>query len=95
MGGIAAGPDGNLWFAEGGSGQICRMTPQGATTEFPMPTVTSMPVGVAAGPDGNLWVTESGAAKVARLTPAGVFTEFPISSGGAGSAITAGPDGNL
>ena len=60
-----------------------------------MPTFTSMPVGVAAGPDCNLWVTESGAAKVARLTPAGVFTEFPISSGGAGSAITAGPAGNL
>src|SRR6266581_2989335 len=36
--GIAAGPDGNLWFTEGGGNKIGRITTAGAITEFPIPT---------------------------------------------------------
>jgi virginiamycin B lyase len=54
---ISSGPDGNLWLTSGSSssGPICRMTPTGAATVFPAP---SIPSGTAiAGPDsaGNMW----------------------------------------
>ena len=37
-GGITAGPDGNLWFAEGTAQKIGRITTAGVVTEFPIPT---------------------------------------------------------
>ena len=58
--GIAAGPDGNLWFTESNANKIGRITTAGVITEFPIPTAGSGPFGIAAGPDGNLWFTELG-----------------------------------
>jgi hypothetical protein len=57
-GGIAVGPDGNLWFAEGGINRVGRITLTGTVTGFPVPTTASGPSDIAAGPDGNLWFTE-------------------------------------
>ena len=57
--GIAAGPDGNLWFTEDVGNRIGRITTAGVVTEFPFRRASSEPVGIAAGPDGNLWFTES------------------------------------
>ncbi len=65
VGTLAAGPDGNVWFAcfrersgRGGQALIGRITPQGQVSEFS----TGIPPGlgvddVVAGPDGNLWFT--------------------------------------
>ena len=40
--GIAAGPDGNLWFTEAATGnRIGRITPTGTITEYPLPTADS------------------------------------------------------
>lgn len=66
-GGIAAGPDGNLWFTEvtcpaGAActnGRLGRITPAGQITEFPLPNPASFPGFITAGPDGNLWFTAS------------------------------------
>ena len=55
--GIAAGPDGNLWFTEPAA-QIGRITPAGAITEYPAAHSLQRPRGIAAGPDGNMWFTE-------------------------------------
>src|SRR5438132_1619158 len=52
--GIAAGPDGNLWFTEYNGNNVARVTTSGVFTEYPIPTATSTPWGIAAGPDGNL-----------------------------------------
>jgi streptogramin lyase len=102
LGGITLGPDGNLWFTEGSEypeeGQIGRITPQGAVTQF---ATGNMFVdrglhGIASGPDGNLWFTNE-AGEVGSITPSGVVTKF--STGIAPDArpyeIAAGPDGNL
>ena len=52
---IAAGPDGNLWFAERGSARIARITSTGQVTEFSAGiTPSSQPLGIVAGPDGNV-----------------------------------------
>src|ERR1700684_2873465 len=54
--GIAAGPDGNVWFTELGANVIGRSTLTGEMTEF---TGLAGPAEtIAAGPDGNLWFTE-------------------------------------
>jgi streptogramin lyase len=93
--GIAAGPDGNLWFTESNGNRIGRITPAGAVTEF---TAAGTPTGIAAGPDGNLWFTEFLGKKIGRITPAGVVTEFSAGitpADGYPSGIAAGPDGNL
>ena len=99
--GIAAGPDGNVWFTEQGPVAIGRITPTGAITEFPIPSevrVPGQPGGIVAGPDGSLWFTENpGDVAIGRITPGGTITEFqiPTPSVAALAWITAGPDGNL
>jgi virginiamycin B lyase len=92
--GIAAGPDGALWFTESG-GKIGRITTDGVITEFPVPTANSQPHGIAAGPDGAMWFTENYANQIGRITMAGVVTEFSIPTAGGPWGIAAGPDGNL
>jgi len=67
--GIAAGPDGNLWFTELGANQIGRVTTSGAFREFPIPTAGSYADGIAAGPDGNLWFTEFYGNKIGVVRP--------------------------
>ena len=94
------GHDGNLWFTEGGSEDIGRITPSGTITEFPIPTAHGVPAGVTggitAGPDGNVWFTEQAANAVGRITPGGTITSFPIpTAASVPDGITAGPDGTL
>ncbi|MGH2873266.1 MAG: virginiamycin B lyase family protein, partial [Solirubrobacteraceae bacterium] len=101
FGGIAAGPDGNVWFTEENVGKIGKINPStGAITEYPIATPGSNPDGIAAGPDGNMWFTEEGHNAIGRITPSGEITEFPLPlpSGGTPatpSEIAAGPDGNM
>src|SRR5439155_548416 len=92
--GIVAGPDGNLWFADGSA--IGKVTTSGVFTEYTIPTADSFPYSIAAGPDGNLWFTEGGGSKVAKVTTSGVFTEYPVpSTSSPPFAVTPGPDGNV
>jgi streptogramin lyase len=91
--GITVGPDGNLGFAQFASSQIARITPDGAITEYPVPTAGSAPSRIVAGPDGNLWFTEFDAGQVGRFDPVSeTFDEFPVGSGTSSgpAAITAG-----
>ena len=92
--GIAAGPDGNLWFTEYDGNRVGRITPGGTVTEFSAGiTAGAKPHGIAAGPDGNLWFTEGLGDNVGRITTTGTVTEFPGST--LAGEITAGPDGNM
>jgi streptogramin lyase len=100
--GIAAGPDGNLWFTEAGSpGAIGRITPASTVTEFGTGlTADSGLFGITAGPDGNLWFTEENSpGRIGRITPGAPNTITEFSTGltvnSAPGGITAGPDGNV
>jgi len=94
--GIAAGPDGALWFTEGDANKIGRITTGGTITEYPVTTANSAPVGIAAGPDGALWFTEATTNKIGRITTGGTITEYPVpTSNSAPVGIAAGPDGAL
>src|SRR5690348_12279128 len=61
-GGIAAGPEGNLWFTQNtlfkGQPAIGRITPAGKVTKFKQGlTRATQPLEITAGPDGNMWFT--------------------------------------
>jgi streptogramin lyase len=85
-GSIALGPDGAMWFTQGGW-QIGRIDASGVITELPIPAIA---YSIALGSDGNLWMTTPGG--IGRMTPAGAFTLFPVAGA---LRITSGPDGNL
>jgi virginiamycin B lyase len=67
--GIAAGPDGNLWFTDSGRTEIGRISPDGTVVACAVPTPDSLPRGIALGADGNLWFAEWTGNKIGRLTP--------------------------
>ncbi len=94
--GIAAGPDGNLWFTE--TQKIGRITPAGVITEFPLPVLWlgSGPNKITAGPDGNLWFTETAGSGIGKITTSGVISEYGLPDGSANpTGITIGPDGYI
>jgi hypothetical protein len=96
--GIAAGPDGNLWFTETVANQIGEINPTThAITEFPVPTPKSGPTGITSGPDGDLWFTEFNADKIGTINPTThVITESTVPTATSEpDGIAAGPDGNL
>ncbi|MGH2892691.1 MAG: virginiamycin B lyase family protein [Solirubrobacteraceae bacterium] len=96
--GIAAGPDGNLWFPEAGADKIGEVNPTtGATADFAVPTAGSFPLGIALGPDGNLWFTEFAADKIGEINPVShAISDFTIPTAASGPvAIVAGPNGNV
>ena len=99
--GIAAGPDGNMWFVEVSGSRFGRVTPAGAVTDFSTGSgisTNARPWGIAAGPDGNLWFTEEMGNRIGRLTPAtasAVELTAGISPGAGLRGIAGGPDGNV
>ncbi|MEA2696093.1 MAG: virginiamycin lyase, partial [Myxococcales bacterium] len=92
-GGIASGPDGNLWIAERGFTRVGRLTPSLTFTDIP--GLSGPAAGIAAGPDGNLWLTENSVAKIGRITPAGTLVEFALAVDSLPRAPAAGADGNI
>ena len=65
--GIAAGPDGNVWFAELGGNNVGRITPDGTIAEFPLPNPNSQPFAIAQGTDGVMWFTEQSGNRIGRI----------------------------
>jgi len=101
---ITMGPDGNLWFTDGGTNSIGRVitptTSAGAANIllFPMPTGSGSPGGITAGPaDGKLWITKADTWNATAANPP-AFTEVGPKGNtnlGTPAEITAGPDGAL
>lgn len=91
---IAAGPEGNMWFTDGGANKIGRITLGGAVTEFGAGITPNAELsGIALGPDGNMWFTERGGHKLGRITSTGIVTEFSagLSNNPDIYGVTAGP----
>ena len=92
--GIVIGPDGNIWFADAGGGDIARMSLTGAITQFLLPTRGHGPSFIAAGGDGNLWFADE-AYRLGRITTSGVITELQLPVGDQPGRFASGPDGSL
>jgi streptogramin lyase len=67
IGGIAAGPDGNIWHTEPQRSRIGRIEPIGHITEFAVPRPAS-PYTIIAGPDHALWFADAGGPTLGRIT---------------------------
>ena len=92
--GIAAGPDGALWFANYVNSSIGRITTGGVVTNY-TGTGISNPEEITAGPDGALWLTNAGNNSIGRITTTGVVTNYTGTGISYPVGITAGPDGAL
>ena len=109
--GLAAGPDGNMWFTQSrcaycdpnAPGQkpnegatIGKITPQGTITEYTLPDYHAGPRDITAGPDGKMWFTEYVGNKIGRIATNGTVTEFALPVANSfPMGITTGSDGNL
>jgi virginiamycin B lyase len=80
--GIAAGPDGALWFAGDSAfnGWIGRITTAGKTTRYFVPA--GYPDRITAGPDGALWFTAPSTgpppSQIGRIDTGGRITQYPL-----------------
>ena len=99
--GIVTGPDRAIWFSHGDT--IGRMTLDGQTTDYAVPTPNPAIGWLHVGPDRAIWFAERAGNNIGRITVDGTVTEYPIptASGCEGEAtsvpqgITTGRDGNL
>ena len=91
---ITTGADSTLWFTEGSSPKLGRLTSTGQLTQLNLPPrITTRDI--VAGADGNLWFTAY-KDKIGRITPTGVVTQFPLPTPDSDPFdIAAGPDGNI
>lgn len=97
LGGIAPGPDGNMWFTDDGTTpEIGQITPGGEIQEFELPS-DSDPVDIAAGPDGNLWFTDGGTnPAIGRISTDGsLLPEISLPSGSKPIGIAEGSDDHM
>jgi subtilase family serine protease len=91
--GIAAGPDGNIWFIENGFYSYAEVyTTSGSfVAQYGLPQFACM---ITSGPDGNLWFLA--AQSVGSISTSGAGSVYPLPQQHYyEDAITAGPDGNI
>ncbi|MCC5952025.1 MAG: S-layer homology domain-containing protein [Acidimicrobiia bacterium] len=92
--GIAAGPDGTLWFTNLGNSSIGQITPDAVVSNFTGSRIDS-PSEITTGPDGNVWFTNFANSSIGRITPDGVVSNFTSRGINGPDGMVAGPDGNL
>jgi virginiamycin B lyase len=56
--GVAAAPDGNVWFADRGRNRVGLVTPAGRVFEYPVPTPNAQPTAILPLALGRLAFTE-------------------------------------
>ena len=89
--GIAAAPDGSLWFTDFNNNSLWRYEPAADRfTQYPVPTPGANPYDVAVNENGIVWFSESGANQIGRLNPeTGDITETPVEVTPRGIAVAA------
>src|SRR5207248_2125941 len=93
--GIAAGPDGALWFTNQDNNSSGLITTPGIVAKFSGPGIFG-PEGIASGPDGALWFTSGGnGSSIGRITTAGIVTNFTGPGISSPLGIASGSDGAL
>ena len=67
--GIAAGPDGTLWFIDPMAGRFERISSRGTITELPATSIVGKRIGgFTIGPDGAVWFTEIERGVIGRIS---------------------------
>src|SRR5580698_4973118 len=73
--GIAAGPDGGLWFTSQRYSSVERISTSGVVANHNSPS-GSITWGITAGSDGALWYTNLGNNVIGRVTTSGVLSYY-------------------
>lgn len=93
--GIAAGPDGAMWFTERGADKIGRISTLGVQVEYALPNGGG-PTGIALGADGAMWFTEQTNDAIGRIATDGTITEHPVpTAASTPTGIALGADGAM
>jgi len=92
--GIAAGPDGVLWFTTAGE-SVGRMATSGTVTYLVESEKLRGTYGIVRGPDDAMWVTNYLGSSIARVDRTGTVTKFTAPCVRYPTGITVGPDGAL
>ncbi len=94
---LALGPDGAMWFTDGGTPAIGRIATDGTITEFTsgLPSGAT-PDSIIAGPDGNMWFSDNRGVALGKITPQGAITEYdaPQYDDTFATGIAFGPNGD-
>jgi sugar lactone lactonase YvrE len=93
---IARGQNGSMWFTDGGTAAIGRISAQGEVTEFTKglpPGAT--PYVIVPGLNGTMWFSDYRGAVVGRISPSGDIVEYtaPQYSDSPATGVAAGKDG--
>jgi streptogramin lyase len=92
---ITTGLDKDLWYGDTTLNKIVRMTKEGRSRGYPIPTSGARPEGIAEG-HKRMWFTEWSQAKIGSLTAKGRIREFVVKqlSGNQSQAVAmvSGPD---
>jgi streptogramin lyase len=84
----------NVWFTDGGTRAIGRITPSGTIKEFTQGlNPGSNPDSLTLGPDGNIWFEDQNALRrtIGRVTPSGSIIEFDTGLSARADAAAAAP----
>ncbi|MBV8750236.1 MAG: hypothetical protein JO103_11040 [Candidatus Eremiobacteraeota bacterium] len=98
--GVAAGPDGKIWFTLQAVSRIGWIDPNnpgaGATTML-TPLSGETPQTIITANDGNLWYTDQTQPRIVRVTPGATptFTVVPTPFAGEIDSLAVGGDGNI
>lgn len=89
--GVAATPDGSIWFTRRLTKKVGRISPSGQISSYDVDEGAPWEIIVA--PDGNLWVSSYRLDTITRLEPTGATRQYhlPFAVG----ATAAGPDGEI
>lgn len=90
---IAVGPDGMVWYTDGGDNAIGRLAPNGAVDQVTDPSRS--PSGVAVSPDGVAWVADSHVGRLYRVTQSLSVDTLTVPGAMATGSPIIGSDGNL
>jgi YD repeat-containing protein len=95
-GGIAAGPDGNLWLTGSTIPKnfVSKMTTSGASTTWELGSEFAEPGFITSGPEKEsaLWFTTETANEIGKITTAGTVTGYHVAGGDWPAGIAAGPE---
>jgi streptogramin lyase len=92
--GLAAGPDGALWFAQADGRHIGRMTSDHKFSQFALPPDGGYAATLVLAPNGDLWFTEPPLAQIGRIDKHGVVKIYSkgITADSFPLFMTLGPD---
>ena len=92
--GMTTGPNGALWYTNGGNNTIGEITTDGKSTIYSGSGI-DQPWGITSGPDDDLWFTNLSGNTIGRISTSGVVTIYKDKRIDEPQGIAEGSDGDI